>query len=209
MNPITLPIPTNIPLDVLAANPTVFLDLDQRRKGDRVRTRLKNCMRWQGELMWMILINTKTDVLGWKNCGDECVEMLNALLSEHGLQLGMFPELRRARRLEILPPKSIDELFDYVPAVRPPLTDAQVAFLRRPIEGAFAKSTRQNMWLGYTHCVTVLDLVLLLPNIRSDDDIAQSLRRELEVTLGPLPLQLPVEELGRIKAEKPERSYHV
>lgn len=105
---------------------------------------------------------------------------------------------------------NIYSLFVYVPAERVPLTDAQIAFLRKPLEGAFVRSTAMNMWLGYTTCKTVLDLALLLPNMVDDDThVVRALRTELEHVLGPLPLQLPVEELGRIKAEKPERSYHV
>lgn len=84
---------------------------------------------------------------------------------------------------------------------RPPLTEAQVEYLRRPLEGAFPKSTRMNMWLGYTGCVTVFDLALLLPNMQDDDThVVRAFRSELEHTLGPLPLQLTVEELGRVRS---------
>lgn len=233
-----LPIPTSIPLHVLNANSIIFLDLSRKQRDGGVRTRVKNGLDNHARSMWELLLLTEADVMLWKNFGSECLALLVDLLAEHGMKLDAFPELRKllctaantsdashaiwyvrtAGKSEVhnihavglRPEPTVYELFVYVPAVRPALTDAQVAFLRRPLEGAFAKSTQQNMWLGYTHCVTVLDLVMLIVHMQDDDThVVRAFRTELEHVLGPLPMQLTVADLGRVKAEKPERSYHV
>ena len=241
MNPITLPIPTSVPLNVLATHPRIFLDLDRRKKDGGIRTRIKNGLDNHAPSMWELLLLTEADVMLWKNFGSECLALLVALLAERDMKLDAFPDLRSHLRTvmneknvgaaiwnmqvrgdfsgtELLRMEAgglhhkmtVDELFVYVPAVRPALTDAQVQYLRRPLEGAFPKSTRMNMWLGYTTCVTVFDLAVLIVHMQDDDThVVRAFRTELEHVLGPLPMQLTVVDLGRVRAEKPERSYHV
>lgn len=233
-----LPLPTNIPLHVLCAEPIDFLNLgDRKNEKFNLRLCIANVMQFHATQLWELLVQNEDDVMKWGSIGEESVTLLVRILAGHSYKLDAFPELREQlriatnttdtslaiwnmrvrggsmpddhRRMEAVGlhyGMTVDELFVY----RPALTDEQVAFLRRPLESAFPKSTRMNMWLGYTTCVTVLDLALLLPSMVDDETrVVRAFRSELEAVLGPLPLQLPVEELVRIRAEKPERSYHV
>ncbi|MDO8599475.1 MAG: hypothetical protein Q7S02_05175 [bacterium] len=136
-----LSIQTNIPLEVLDADPIVFLGL--KVPGQiHVHARLGNVLRDRVGKMWELLTLRSVEVSKWKNVGKKTVQYLEHLLEERGLQLDQFPELDVA----LTNATNEDSTFEAIKAlqdgswsnfsrVRPAPEDARGRAVRRP-EGA-------------------------------------------------------------------------
>ena len=90
-----LPIETDVSIDVLTAKPGVYLGLDGVL--DVLRMDLAAGMAARGlDKMWHILIQDEWTMCVSLTRGNDSIALLKQLLHARGLQLGMFPELRRA-----------------------------------------------------------------------------------------------------------------
>lgn len=122
---------------------------------------------------------------------------VNELLGEATtmLHLGMLPAGLR----DVPTDTPIEQIF--VPQKRPPLTAEQVAFLRQPVS-AIITDHRDGAWLARARCRTVLEVTLLIVHMRDekvDNGTVPRLRAEIEKVVGPLPLQLMLEELDAFR----------
>ena len=106
-------------------------------------------------------------------------------LAKHGLHANM----------------TVDELFVDVPTERPPLTEAQIAFLYRTPAAVFTgegELTWCHTFYNTKRSRCVFDIALILPHLRQDDvhkDVIARIRKRIEAEVGPLPLALTSDEL--------------